>query len=400
MPFKSRSQQRLCYARKSRGENGSWDCSEWSEDTNFKKLPEKASQDLPRLSLSEVLGRAVQAGGQGVSLGGLLGAAHGVGRAPDRERLRGAVGGGVRGGLRGGALGAGAIGGAGLGIMAGQAVSNTPLSILLGALIGGGGGALLGNRVGRNLGQATMGPARDRTYNVAGDEQLAKMGSIGGELLKSIPGIGAGLHGALNPVQGLSPAAGAGRATTGGLQASGSVVGSGLGSILGSLLGAGLSARFGRGRLPSFRATIAGNGLGILGGSNAGANIARGLLSKEVEQRDLQILRQLMNAQSIRKAIPPTDTQLLKEIAAAKIKQSNVTLAGGGRNAPSSYSLAPTGSMTTQNVSQAMSKFARLDAPLQLRILRDPWFSTTLKQAFIQRLPAARRVQLQGMLAS
>lgn len=43
MPFKSKAQQRACYAKKARGEAGSWNCSEWSESTNFKKLPEKVS---------------------------------------------------------------------------------------------------------------------------------------------------------------------------------------------------------------------------------------------------------------------------------------------------------------------------------------------------------------------
>lgn len=43
MPFKSKAQQRKCYALKAQGKNGSWDCGEWSKETkDFKKLPEKA----------------------------------------------------------------------------------------------------------------------------------------------------------------------------------------------------------------------------------------------------------------------------------------------------------------------------------------------------------------------
>lgn len=44
MPFKSKKQQRKCYALKAKGQAGSWDCGEWSEETNFKKLPEKVPQ--------------------------------------------------------------------------------------------------------------------------------------------------------------------------------------------------------------------------------------------------------------------------------------------------------------------------------------------------------------------
>jgi hypothetical protein len=41
MPFKSKAQQKACYARKGRGQAKGWDCDEWSEETNFKRLPEK-----------------------------------------------------------------------------------------------------------------------------------------------------------------------------------------------------------------------------------------------------------------------------------------------------------------------------------------------------------------------
>lgn len=44
MPFQSKAQQRKCYAMKAQGENGSWDCSEWSEHTDFKHLPKRAKK--------------------------------------------------------------------------------------------------------------------------------------------------------------------------------------------------------------------------------------------------------------------------------------------------------------------------------------------------------------------
>lgn len=43
MPFKSKAQQRKCYAMKARGEGKNWDCSEWSEETDFDKIPERAA---------------------------------------------------------------------------------------------------------------------------------------------------------------------------------------------------------------------------------------------------------------------------------------------------------------------------------------------------------------------
>ena len=39
MPFKSKSQQRACYA--SGGFNGAVNCKEWAKKTNFGKIPEK-----------------------------------------------------------------------------------------------------------------------------------------------------------------------------------------------------------------------------------------------------------------------------------------------------------------------------------------------------------------------
>ena len=44
MPFKSKAQQRKCYAMKAKNQTGSWDCSEWSKSTDFKKLPKRKKQ--------------------------------------------------------------------------------------------------------------------------------------------------------------------------------------------------------------------------------------------------------------------------------------------------------------------------------------------------------------------
>lgn len=58
MPFVSKAQQRKCYALKAKGQNGSWDCSEFSEHTNFSKLPErKKGKEACDMSVSTLLGR-------------------------------------------------------------------------------------------------------------------------------------------------------------------------------------------------------------------------------------------------------------------------------------------------------------------------------------------------------
>jgi len=44
MPFKSKAQQRKCYALKAQGKAGTWNCNEWSEETDFKKLPKKVKK--------------------------------------------------------------------------------------------------------------------------------------------------------------------------------------------------------------------------------------------------------------------------------------------------------------------------------------------------------------------
>lgn len=263
MPFKSKAQQRKCYAMKAKGQAGSWDCSEWSDATNFKKLPEKVSQQLPQIGRPDprdLLPALRQATGQGAAIGGLLGFGFGAGRAPDKEGLRGGFTGGVRGALQGaGSLGGG-IGGLGLGASLGHRLGagspHQTLATILGSLVGGGGGFMLGDQLGDRLGTALVGPPRDRKYNVKGDDA------------------------------------------------------------------------------------------------------------------------------------PP--------------KLANVGLAGGGQNAPSSYApkMAPSGSLSTQNMAQAMSKFAALAPAAQLHILRSPRYSLSLKQAFVQQLPAVRREELRARLAA
>jgi hypothetical protein len=39
MPFKSKKQQKKCFALKARGKSGSWNCDEWAKETKGKKLP-------------------------------------------------------------------------------------------------------------------------------------------------------------------------------------------------------------------------------------------------------------------------------------------------------------------------------------------------------------------------
>ena len=44
MPFVSKAQNRKCWALKTKGQNGSWDCSEWASATSYDHLPEKEKQ--------------------------------------------------------------------------------------------------------------------------------------------------------------------------------------------------------------------------------------------------------------------------------------------------------------------------------------------------------------------
>jgi len=40
MPFKSKAQQRLCFA------TGKWDCKKWARQTDFKVLPERVTKKM------------------------------------------------------------------------------------------------------------------------------------------------------------------------------------------------------------------------------------------------------------------------------------------------------------------------------------------------------------------
>lgn len=43
MPFVSKKQMRLCYLLQKKGSNKGWNCKEWSEKTDYTKLPEKVT---------------------------------------------------------------------------------------------------------------------------------------------------------------------------------------------------------------------------------------------------------------------------------------------------------------------------------------------------------------------
>jgi hypothetical protein len=53
MPFVSKSQERACFAKKSRGQAKGWNCEEWAHKTDQKTLPEhkKAAAVDPRLAV-------------------------------------------------------------------------------------------------------------------------------------------------------------------------------------------------------------------------------------------------------------------------------------------------------------------------------------------------------------
>jgi len=59
MPFKSKKQQRKCYALKGKGQGKGWDCAEFSAETDFKTLPEKVAMSQP---LATKLGRLAARG--------------------------------------------------------------------------------------------------------------------------------------------------------------------------------------------------------------------------------------------------------------------------------------------------------------------------------------------------
>ena len=40
MPFLSKKQMKLCYILQKQGKNKNWNCTEWSEKTDYSSLPE------------------------------------------------------------------------------------------------------------------------------------------------------------------------------------------------------------------------------------------------------------------------------------------------------------------------------------------------------------------------
>lgn len=55
MPFQSKSQARACYAKRARGEAGSWNCEEWADQTDFSELPEHTeSKEAMEMRMSEL----------------------------------------------------------------------------------------------------------------------------------------------------------------------------------------------------------------------------------------------------------------------------------------------------------------------------------------------------------
>jgi hypothetical protein len=51
MPFQSKQQAKACFAKKSRGQAKGWDCEEWAEHTNFKRLPKRVKKSAAELPL-------------------------------------------------------------------------------------------------------------------------------------------------------------------------------------------------------------------------------------------------------------------------------------------------------------------------------------------------------------
>lgn len=73
MPFKSKAQQRACFAKKERGAAKGWNCHEWAEKTNFKKLPEKITDSSPAETKKEGAARVAALEKQAQSVSELLG---------------------------------------------------------------------------------------------------------------------------------------------------------------------------------------------------------------------------------------------------------------------------------------------------------------------------------------
>lgn len=149
MPFKNKAQAAACYAQKARGENGSWDCDEWSEHTNFKKIPKKAGDVIRKAAnaMLPAMARSMSPALQSLATGaGPVGAA--MGRAAG-----GVLGGAVRPAAQsmGQSLGSQAYGAPG-GFIGGRVGANMANKIpAAGAAVGGAAGNMVGGAANKML---------------------------------------------------------------------------------------------------------------------------------------------------------------------------------------------------------------------------------------------------------
>jgi hypothetical protein len=56
MPFKSKSQWRLCWALRRRGQG--WDCEEWGHGQRYSKLPERSTKSRSKSRSKKIKSRA------------------------------------------------------------------------------------------------------------------------------------------------------------------------------------------------------------------------------------------------------------------------------------------------------------------------------------------------------
>ena len=155
MPFKSKAQQRLFFAKERRGELPKGTALEWAHHTpDIKALPEHVKKEADAKQVMEALLPAM--------VGGVAGAGYGAYRAPGHSRLRGALIGGL------GGFGAGAgLHGMNLFLNSPHA-KNIENSAVRSAMVLGGtaGGLSAGLGAGRHLaGQFHLGNQRDTPKN-------------------------------------------------------------------------------------------------------------------------------------------------------------------------------------------------------------------------------------------
>lgn len=185
MPFVNLPQAKACYAKRRDGTNGTWDCDEFAAETDFKTLPKdkvrkEASMSTARLVKLANAIRSVRSNPKTPTqkravletmLGGAaIGAPLGAMKAPKGHGWEGAG----RGAVSGMFAGPGAVAGAGLGGLAGlglgeggKMLNNATGGNLSGdtmrkvqgvlGLLGVGGGALLGGKLGLSAGRSLQG---------------------------------------------------------------------------------------------------------------------------------------------------------------------------------------------------------------------------------------------------